>query len=92
MSADNWTNCPRCTAKELKRVKEIQLRAGESYGKVSPDEYLELLAEAKKEPQVKDTLREDYEIGIHGGTFEVSYGCKCEVCGFTFSFKDSKLL
>lgn len=90
MSADNWTICPRCSEKEEARVKQLRLKAGESYGKVTPDEYLKLLEEANKPVKCEDTLREDYDIGVHKGVFTVSYRCSCEVCGLSYNFDFEK--
>jgi hypothetical protein len=57
----------------------------EAYGNVSPQEYLTMLA--WKDPELPESLREDYEIGMcDGERFEVSYRCSCE-CGFSFGYK-----
>lgn len=96
MSADNWTTCPECRRlKDAKRQKLIK-KAEEAYGKVSAAEYQRLLAEARvavapgtDEPEDNTTLREDYEIGVNtDGVLEISYGCSCRECGFSFSYKN----
>jgi hypothetical protein len=88
MSADNWTTCPRCKAKAEADDKGKIDAAAKAYGKVSAEEYEKLVADARSPAQFDtDTLREDYEIGVHNGEFSVSYGCSCNVCGFKFSFK-----
>lgn len=44
----------------------------------------------------KDTLREDYEVGIRNGVFEVNYGASCVYeghkpgCGFKYSYRRSE--
>jgi hypothetical protein len=38
----------------------------------------------------KDTLREDYEIGIYEGEFFVGYSCSCGVCGFKWNYNYTK--
>lgn len=46
-----------------------------------------LLDEAKKPVIYGYSLREDYSIGVNtDATFEVSYVCNCEDCGFTYTF------
>ena len=93
MSADNWAVCPKCGGGSNEAAKNARRVANESYGKVPSERWLELEGEAKileesnEEPSCK--LREDYEIGIFQGQFEVSYKGQCENCGFEFrhSFK-----
>ena len=93
MSANNWSICPKCKKKNneinAKRIENVK----KNYGVVSEDKYLELAEEAKKPIIIKETLREDYDIGVYeDGTFEVSYSCSCSVCGFKYSFKDQKII
>lgn len=89
MSADNWTQCPRCSLLNATALEVEQRRVAALYGKVSVDEFdraraaLSVLEAA--EPQ--QTLREDYEIGIYNGAFDVSYRGGCEKCGFEHTFK-----
>lgn len=90
MSADNWTTCPRCFATELKRVESVMEKAKSSYGKVKAEEYAALQAEAVKPMNVQNTLREDYELGLYGGEFQIDYACSCSECGFSFNFKHSE--
>ncbi len=88
MSADNWGHCPRCKQKhDSERARKIAA-AKSSYGKGPPFDYNAALNEANAIPLAPaETLREDYEQGTQpDGTFYVSYGCHCEVCGFTFKF------
>ena len=37
-----------------------------------------------------DTFREDYEIGVWEGDFEISYSGVCLECGFILTFKYKK--
>jgi hypothetical protein len=40
-----------------------------------------------------NTLREDYEIGVNDtGEFEIVYSCRCNTCGFVFTFKHKQQL
>ena len=79
MSADNWTKCPRC-------YKKAEDKAALVYGKVSREEY-ERIRRAVPEDGPEETLREDYEIGIYDGMFEVTYSGYCAECGFEFNFE-----
>ena len=82
MSADNWTTCPRCKQKTEDKVKNA------AYGMVSESEYQALL-KAQNDMQSGRLLplREDFEVGIRNGVFEVYYYASCEKCGFEFSFE-----
>jgi hypothetical protein len=86
VSADNWALCPKCyseqQAKRAKRIKEYE----NAYGKVPPSQWLKLKEAADVEVTGKETLREDYEVGIDSdGHFSVSYTGECD-CGFSFTY------
>lgn len=90
MSASNYAVCPRC----LRRAREARaaelLKITESYGKVSPVEYLKAVS-AVSEVSRDDyyTFAEYYEIyGAEDGTVTVDYGGSCTRCGLSLSFKD----
>lgn len=87
MSADNWRPCPQCMLRATRGQADRLKATEEAYGKVSPGEYARLLAEARKPPEPKDTLREDWEIGLWGAAFEVEYAARCNVCGLKFQFR-----
>lgn len=87
MSADNWTNCPKCKIKHDSDSEAEKLELGKAYGKIPSDEYLSRFNEFKSPKPLDDTLREDYEIGIFKGKFSVDYSARCSVCGFKKSFK-----
>lgn len=92
MGADNWAICPRCRVTTMTNHKIAEQRAKTAYGAVSEDEYHRLLAAAAKEVELKQTLREDYEIGIgEDGTFDVNYRSSCDVCGFRYEYVDNKV-
>lgn len=92
MSADNWTICPECKAKEDQRQADAHKKAAESYGKVSVDKF-DSLRKAALPLVVEDTLREDYELGVgKDGQFYVSYRCSCEKCDFEHVFKHTEKL
>lgn len=88
MSADNWGKCPVCYKKAKEERANAKTKAKEEYGKVSIDEFQELVHEAVKELNLDDTLREDYVIETNdAGYFHIEYKCECE-CGFKYEFKE----
>lgn len=87
VSADNWTICPACMTVADKKHSTAKTRAEQAYGKVPAHEWMKLTELAKQEPEIHQTLREDYEIGIcTDGEFYVKYSASCE-CGFSFSYE-----
>lgn len=87
MSAKNWSICPQCEerAHAERRNKIITLK--QSYGTVPLEDFERQLDEARAVPVLKETMREDWSIGVnHNGGFHVRYRCSCEECGFTFAF------
>lgn len=92
MSADNWTECPKCKEKALEHKRLAIMDAEKQYGKVSSIRYLELIERANKiNTDTDNSLREDYEIGICKDIFEINYRASCS-CGFSFEFKEEKLI
>ena len=100
MSADRWGVCPQCFKIEEAKEIELRKRVDSEYGKISPAEYLALVAsaqEASKKLDERDfeaTLREDFEIyTTEEGMFFVFYYAGCDVCGFAHKFeKKEKVL
>lgn len=100
MSADNWTNCPRCMDLNAKEITAMEERLRDSYGKIPVDEY-ETMREAVVEAQYNRdannayskyaTFREDYEFyGAENGTLEISYSGQCTKCGLKLQFREEK--
>jgi hypothetical protein len=92
MSADNWTNCPKCNQTKNNKIKSLKSELSENYGKISQDEYgreMDKIHGMIDTPSPR-TLREDFEIGIYEDEFEVTYGAGCSVCGFSFTFTHSQ--
>lgn len=90
MSADNWTNCHKCEEKAAEQWRRDKKKLDDSYGKIPAEEFLERVQAFPKSPVCKaDTLREDYDIGIHEGVFYVQYSARCEAdgCSFEHSFE-----
>lgn len=91
MSADNWAICPKCKKVNDEGNRKRILEAGKKYGKVSPDEFINLMKVAKKPKELEATMREDYEIHMdENGFFEVNYSCACQDCGFRHTFKQTE--
>jgi hypothetical protein len=93
MSANNWTQCPRCYAVNKEKAQEKDKLASEAYGKVSPEVFDELREEARafrkriaEDDNFCSTMREDWGIGIQDMEFSVAYSCSCKVCGFSFMY------
>lgn len=90
MSANNWTTCPACQAKHSSMVDAVKAL----YGQISAEEYHERMTHVvteDKRPR-KETLREDWEIGIYKGKFTVDYGASCSVCGWSKYFKHEEIV
>ena len=88
MSADNWTVCPKCEerTKEAKEHKELI----SAHGKIELAKSNEMQVKYQQEMEPVQSMREDYELGIREGVFEVSYSSYCETCKFEFKYKVSK--
>ena len=87
MSADAWRFCPKCTKDDVDKRKARKQELVDSYGKVSMKEYEKLKKKYNDKIEASETLREDYWLYTNeDGVFEVSYGCSCDVCGFSFQF------
>lgn len=88
MSADNWTDCPRCTAKASERIVDLARQLTEGYGVLPLDEFDALRDEVKRGPQLEETFRENYEFyGAPEGTIVADYSGWCVVCGLKADFK-----
>ena len=91
MSADRWGICPKCKFRAEQAQAQKILAAGESYGKVDPQDYLDAINEASKPIELSNTLREDYEISTdEDGHFEVSYRSSCRQCDHSFTYTHSE--
>lgn len=90
MSADNWQKCPKCLAKYKSEQDAAKKKIDKQYGKVSPDEWQQMLAEWKEEQNrdFPETFREDYSHGMCiDGRYVVDYSGMCERCGFSHKYK-----
>ncbi len=86
MGADNYSKCPKCEAEMIKNKKDLIERANKGYGKISADEYNNLLTKGSEPIELKKTLREDYEFHLQGDNLNISYSCSCSVCKFHFEY------
>lgn len=92
MSADNWTQCPRCLKRRAAEVENKTTQVEGAYGKVPVEQFDRLRAELEslKSDRVDDTFREDYEIvGADEGFIEVIYRGSCGTCNLRTEFKHS---
>ncbi len=91
MSANNWTTCPRCQHKAAMARKLALAKVQKLYGKVPLEEYEQKQAKAEAMPEGanEETLREDYQLGLRGGTFEIQYRAFCTQCGLEYRFDHS---
>lgn len=90
MSADNWTQCPRCKARHEKAAEARRSEVQALCGEVPVEEFEQRRAELAEfeGKQFAETLREDYEIyGAEDGVVKVSYGCSCAICNLATTFK-----
>jgi hypothetical protein len=88
MSAKNWTTCPQCSQLASQEQEKARGLAAAAYGNVSREEYAELQKAAERESVLRDTLREDWSIGVGtDGKFRMTYHCHCEECGFKYELK-----
>jgi hypothetical protein len=93
MSAGNWAECPRCKRRLGDEAVRLRSEADSAYGIASLEEWKEKDAAATSAALTalsgleENTFREDYEIGVFGETFFVSYFGECSKCGLSHSFK-----
>jgi hypothetical protein len=92
MSANRWSQCQKCRVLRDKAIADAIERAKAAYGTVSEKKYQavlqEVLANADKVPELGESLREDWDIGIEqDGKFSVGYRAYCEKCDFSFEYR-----
>jgi len=93
MSADRWAICPNCKRMAEKKRENAKAKLDVSYGKVSAEKYLELVALANEEIELDTNLREDYEQGTdEDGEYYVSYSCQCNECDFSWQYKHKETI
>lgn len=97
MPANNWTRCPKCDARKETEIAQFEGELKSLYGVISIDEYKQKessLSELKDKLEDEDelnclSLREDYELGILDGKFDIIYKASCTECEFEYIYKFS---
>jgi hypothetical protein len=95
MSADNWTECPRCVAAldaAVAVAEEALLAADDANDLAAWKEAHSLVTVARhNRAQVKPTFREDYEFyGAEEGEVTASYSGECQACGLAVNFREQR--
>lgn len=92
MSADNWTQCPRCLKRRAIEIENKTAQTAAAYGKVTVERFDQMRAELEslRTDHIDNTFREDYEIfGAEDGTVEVRYRGACGTCNLRMEFGHS---
>lgn len=96
MSADNWTQCPRCIETHNAELKRLSNEIDARYGKVSMEEFDEFRQEVQEFVLrgVDYQFREDYETFLgEDGWVHISYRGFCRTCSLAFKFEhDEKVV
>lgn len=86
--SESWTQCPRCWAELADKCIKLKQKVENEYGKISKEEYMELVEESRTAIRATHSLEENYEIGMEkDGEFSIGYKCTCVSCGFLFTFE-----
>lgn len=90
MSADNWTECPRCVDRANRDYRAEVERVEALYGKVPVEEFDRERA-ALRAPELDATFRENYEFyGAMSGTVHYNYRGSCTRCGLSTEITGEK--
>lgn len=92
MSADNWAICPRCSARQLREIRDREAAANAAYGVLPIAEWKVLDEAARLIPAPKQTLREDYEIGVVEDRLCIDYSGSCYECRLTVRFTHESIV
>jgi hypothetical protein len=87
MITDNWTTCPMCKKKSIDLLEKEDKKIRAAYGKVSQNEYRDMLAKSRIPADIAHNLRENWNIGIQEELFVIDYYASCTKCGWKFQFK-----
>jgi hypothetical protein len=87
MSADRWSDCPKCKWKADKERVAIEKEARNSYGKVPVEVFENLKRKASGLCATSSTLREEWQIGITEGEFYIRYSASCGAPGCDFEYR-----
>lgn len=99
MSADNWTQCPRCLKELRDKANAAECAASQMYGTAPLEEFDKARAvaeEVRNEAESTEacrTFREDWELGlVDGNEFYVYYQGGCSACTFAHKFRHEERL
>ena len=96
MSANNWTDCPKCKVVKAKALEDAEAKLKKQYGKIPANRYEKelsllkrgLLNEQDENEDDEENLREDWERGITSdGKVYVRYRAMCQKCNFVYNHK-----
>lgn len=90
MGADNWRVCPQCKRENFIDILAKTEMLNKSYWNISSEDFIRISVNHANFmlKELPEELREDYEIGCTAeGMFYVDYGCSCQKCGFSYSYK-----
>ena len=94
MSADRWSNCPRCfdiNLKEIERLEQIIRDYENGSGRPTDEEEDAYNKAESRLQQFSDTMRQDWDIDLDDdGEFSIDYRASCSVCGFSFKHKHTE--
>lgn len=92
MSADRWTQCPKC----VDTIQVAHIKAKEAlknmYGTMPADEFVEKMNKLEQDPGVEQNFREDWEIGVFGNGLTIRYYGQCRDCGFTVEIDEDRTI
>lgn len=98
MSADNYGICPRCRKHRKERIEKLKYEQKAGYGNLTQEAW-SLLSKRTRALEYETNIRsldERWEIHLSGEIdppeFYVSYGCRCDVCGYEFSFQHKEII
>ena len=90
MSADNWTQCPKCMEKDLERKKNAEKDRDEAYGKVDRIKFLELEKIANEPVKHQCCFGEWNEFHLDSDCkLFFRYYCECSNCGFKGKYENT---
>lgn len=95
MSASNWVQCPRCSARTVAALTARAAEVAAMYGNVPVDQFdaarEDLAARELRATKTEPTFREDYEIfGAADGVVTVQYSGSCRTCGLSLDFDEER--
>jgi len=98
MSADRLSICPRCFDGRKKEIEKLEYELKVGYGNLTQEawSFLSKRVRAFERKQTTSSLDERWEVMLEGEkdppVFCVSYGCRCDVCEFEFSFQHREIV